>query len=51
MMKLEGGTEPKTLKAMKKSNVRVQKYEIEDIPDAQEEEFRSGCCGKSPVTY
>jgi hypothetical protein len=30
---------------------KAPKYEVEDIPDAKEEEFRSGCCGKSPVTY
>ena len=51
ILKLEGGNEPSIYKSYKKSETRTQKYEVEDIPDAREEDFRSGCCGKTPVTY
>lgn len=51
VLKLESGeNEPATFSNYKGSS-KAQKYEIKDIPDAKEEDFRSGCCGKTPVTY
>ena len=51
--KLEGGTnEPAMYQSYRsKSKSNQHKYEVGVLPDARQEDFRSGCCGKSPVTY